>query len=66
MVGFITGQTVHGNLGIVNVEQICTAVEGTAGGSDLPTVTINTRDGKRLELLMNMEEFLMYVGRLPA
>lgn len=57
MVGFIHGETLQGNRAMVDVESIVTVIEDDAGNSDNKKVIVNTRDGKRLELLMSMDEF---------
>lgn len=56
MIGFIHGETLQGNRAMVDVESIVTVIEGELSG-DRETVSVNTRDGKRLELLMSMDEF---------
>ena len=57
MVGFIYATTTSGNAAIVNVEEIVTVVEGRIGNSLRTQVTVNTRDGKRIELEMTLDEF---------
>lgn len=66
MVGFIYGITTHGQLAVINVEEICTAVYMRQGNSLRFKVVVNTRDGKQLDLDMTMEDFKERLAEVTA
>lgn len=66
MVGFIYGTTTHGQLAVINVEEICTAVSMRQGNSLRFKVVVNTRDGKQLDLDMTMEDFKERLAEVTA
>lgn len=65
MVGFIYATTTSGTAAIVNVEEIVTVVEGRIGNSLRTQVTVNTRDGKRIEFEMTLAEFMAQLAEVP-